>query len=195
MAPQSVPGLSAPPHLTLPPGVMEYLSMLAKNDLLPPVPANQTTAPPAPPTSTPGVALPSEGRTFTRVGRGQGGELVDKQKASKEIKAPSRKQKSLVEPDVEMLLPSTPTPTTKNTGKKSTAKRLKTVKVGYGSKTISLLMKPKHSPLSSQTRSYRCQSRLKAPVNLCPHPILALRSLPARYVLIVLSRFQHFTPH
>jgi hypothetical protein len=107
MAPQNVPSLPAPPHLTPPPGNMEYLSLLVQNGSFPP-PPNQTPALPAPPTSTPSMLPPSEGRSFTHVGRGQGGALLDKQKVSKEITASTRKRKSLVEPNVEMLLPSMP---------------------------------------------------------------------------------------
>ena len=90
MVPQNVPSLpgSSPPYL--PPKVMEYLSLLAQNGLFPP-PPNQTPALPAPPTSTPSMPPPSEGRSFTRIGRGQGGALLDKQKVLKEITASTRK--------------------------------------------------------------------------------------------------------
>ena len=127
MAPRNAPGPSAPPYPTPPPGVMEYLAMLAQNGQLP-LSANQTLAPPAPPTSTPDVPPPSEIRSFNRVGRGQGGALMDKQKASKEVMASNRKRKSLVELDVEVYPPSTPSPVVKNAGKQSTVKRLKTTK-------------------------------------------------------------------
>ena len=179
MAPQNVPGPSAPPHLTPPPGFMEYFSLLVQNGQFPPS-TNQTLTPPVPPTPTLDVP-PSESRSFTRVGRGQGGALVDKLKASKEVTAPSRKRKSLVEPDVEVQLPSTPTPIVKNAGKRTTTKRPKTTKVWRGRpETIALLTKPKHSNLANPTQSYQSQSRLKALIKPSPCLILTPKSLRVR---------------
>ena len=90
-----------------PAALVEYLAALVQNSSLPlsaliqngllPVPTTQSPAPPAVPSTVAVDAPPSaEGRSFTRLGRGQGGALAEKQKASKDITASSTKHKLLV---------------------------------------------------------------------------------------------------
>ena len=121
MASQNTAGPPVP--FTPPPGLLEYLSMFVQNGSLPPpgqVPTLPT--PPAPPSS--------KRRSFTRAGRGQGGALADKQKASKDVTAAARKRKSLVESDVETQPPLASGSVNKNPSGKLAAKRPKIVKVG-----------------------------------------------------------------
>lgn len=126
--PMVPPNTAGPPvPFSPPPGFLEYLSILVQNGSLPPL-TDQTPVPPTPP--VPGVPPSSKGRSFTRPGRGQGGALVDKQKASREVTAAARKRKSLVESDVEIQPPLTSGSTSKNSSGKPAMKRLKTGKVG-----------------------------------------------------------------
>ena len=80
---------------------MELFTLLSQNSSLlsalqppslptTPAPALQSTPPP-----------PTQGRDFSRTGRGTGGVLVEKQKVSKDITAPAIKRKSLVDPAIE----------------------------------------------------------------------------------------------
>lgn len=121
-------GHPPPPHPVPPPGLAEYISMLFQNGSFPPLTA-QTTVPPAPSGSTLGVPLPTEGRSFTQPGHGQGGALAEKKKVSRQIMATATKRKSLVEPDVETQSPSTPDPPGKKASGKLPAKHAKTAKV------------------------------------------------------------------
>ena len=127
MAPQDTAGPPVP--FNPPPGVMEYFAMLVQNGSLPLPPTDQFPALPTP--SAPAVPSSSEGRSFNRLGRGQGGALAAKQKASKDVTAPTKKRKSLVEADIETQPLSMPGSTGKNSCGKSTAKRPKVAKVGH----------------------------------------------------------------
>jgi len=114
----------ARPLPTPPPGVAEYLALLAQSGSLP----GFMVQDPTPPVSTPVPSLsslPAESRAFTRVGRGQGGALTQKQAVSKQITAPATKRKSLVDSDLEL---HSPDPTGKGPARKS-VKRVKTAKV------------------------------------------------------------------
>ena len=125
----------------VPPGLVEYLAAMVQNGSLPlsalipngsvPLPTSQSPAMPATP-STPAInALPpAEGRSFTRLGRGQGGALAEKQKASKDVTAPSTKRKSLVDPEVEPQSPLVPNHPSKSTEKRK-VKRAKTTNVRF----------------------------------------------------------------
>ena len=99
--------------------------MLVQNGSLPPLPGQTPTllTTPAPPSS--------QGWSFTRAGRGQGGALADKQKALKDITAAARKRKSLVESDIELLSPLASGSTNKNPPGKLVAKRPKIVKASH----------------------------------------------------------------
>ena len=110
----------APVQATPPPGFMEYLSLLAQNGSLPGLMVQN----PAPPVPSP----PSNTRSFTRAGRGQGGALTQKKEVSKQITAPATKRKSLVDPDLELQSLSTSDPAGKVPSQKP-GKRAKVVKV------------------------------------------------------------------
>jgi len=106
---------------------MEYLSMLAQNGSLPGLTAQN----PVLPISTPVPSLlspPTNTRSFTRAGRGQGGALAQKKEVSKRITAPATKRKSLIDPDLELQAPSTLDPAGGVLSQKP-QKRAKTVKV------------------------------------------------------------------
>ena len=68
---------NATSHPAPPPGLMEYLAVLVQNGSLS-LPMSQPLVPLAP--SVPAVDIPpsTEGRSFTRPGRGQGGAFVEK---------------------------------------------------------------------------------------------------------------------
>jgi len=126
MVQQNPTGHPVPAHPPPPPGFMEYLSRLVQTGSLPPLMAQTPTTPLAPIPEVP--PSPTETRSFTRPGRGQGGALTQKLKVSKQITASATKRKSLVDPDVEIQSPSTSDPAEKSSSTKP-AKRIKTVKV------------------------------------------------------------------
>jgi hypothetical protein len=112
----------APTYPPMPPGVMEYFAMLVQNGSLP-VPTPQPSIPLVAPLSlVPNPTPPTETRSFTRPGRGQGGALAEKEKASKDVTASATKRKSLVDPDIETP-PATTSGKTPNT--KMRVKRIK----------------------------------------------------------------------
>lgn len=124
MAQQNDPTNPAPP-----PGFMEYFALLVQNGTFPPPMAQTPALSAIPSTPIPDASpLPTEGRLFTRSGRGQGGALTEKRRVSKQITASATKRKSLVDPDVETH-PSTLDSTGKSIGAKS-AKRAKTKVMG-----------------------------------------------------------------
>ena len=132
MIPPNATGHSNPAQPAPPPGFMELLSMLVQNGSLPALalpasPTGLSVSPPGvlPPNVSP---LPAEGRSFNRVGRGQGGALTEKLKVSKQITASATKRKSLVDPDLEVQSPSTLDSTGKNLNAKP-AKRVRSTKV------------------------------------------------------------------
>ena len=86
---------------TPPEGFAEYLALLSQNSsLLSTLQSSSTVSTPLPPT-------PTQGRSFSRPGRGTGGALVEKQKALKDVKSPATKRKSLVDPHAEVqVLPA-----------------------------------------------------------------------------------------
>ena len=108
---------------------MEYLALLSQNGSLlsalqnSPLPSASTptlqSIPPPPP--------PTQGRAFSRPKRGTGGELAEKQKVSKEIKASAIKRKSLVDPHIGIQAMPTPEVTEGNNPRQ--AKRAKVTKV------------------------------------------------------------------
>ena len=125
-----------------PAALVEYLAALVQNGSLPlsaliqngslPVPTTQSPAPPAVPSTVAVDAPPSaEGRSFTRLGRGQGGALAEKQKASKDITASSTKRKLLVDPEIEPEPPLVLNHPGKSTETKRGVKRAKTTNVRF----------------------------------------------------------------
>ena len=83
--------------------------LFRSNGSLPSIPTSQPPPQPstsvdvAPDTPTP----PVQSRSFTRLGRGTGGELSDKLKVSKQIMASATKRKSQLDPEAEIqLLPT-----------------------------------------------------------------------------------------
>ena len=98
MAPPKPAGHPVPAQAAPPDGFMEYLALLVQNGSFPPLPTDQSL-PIASPASTP--TPPVQGRSFTRPGRGTGGELAEKQKVSMQITTPATKRKCLVDPDIE----------------------------------------------------------------------------------------------
>jgi hypothetical protein len=128
MVQQNAASPPVPAYPVLPPGFTELLTLF-QNGTLPLPPAGQTLVPPASPAPPLDVPPPTEGRSFTRLGRGQGGALVEKQKVSKQITTSATKRKALVDPDIESPPPSTPSRAGKKVSGKPPAKRLKTVKV------------------------------------------------------------------
>ena len=109
-------GHPVPANFIPPEGLMEYISLLVQNGTFPVPPASPSPVPPS-------IPPPAQGRAFTRAGCGTGGELVEKQKVSKQITAPANKRKTLVDPDIE-----TQPAVAENTDIRQ-AKRPKTVKV------------------------------------------------------------------
>jgi hypothetical protein len=98
---QNTTGPPVPANLTPLTGFMEFFLILVQNRSLPPLTA-QAPVPPAasltpflddPPLSTGGCS-------FTRVGCGKGGALVEKEKVSKQIMALATKCKTLVDSDI-----------------------------------------------------------------------------------------------
>lgn len=84
-----------------PEGFNEYLNYLAQKGIsVAHPPALAPVQPDAPPVAA---------REFTRLGRGTGGALTQKEKVSKEITAPAKKRKALVDPEVEVS-PEEPEP-------------------------------------------------------------------------------------
>ena len=115
-----------------PEGFVEYLALLAQN----PASFSQFSAfltqssqsPSLPSTPTPSSSAPAPGgRTFNRSNRGVGGELAEKQRASRDITAPATKRKTLVDCDTKVEF--SPTPGTTEVSSGGQAKRLKVSKV------------------------------------------------------------------
>jgi hypothetical protein len=98
------PSPTGEPPPAPPAGLLEYLAFLSQNN---PALLSTLQAPSVSSASTPTPPAPSQPRSFSRPNRGTGGALVEKQKISKEIKAPATKRKTLVDVPVEdQVLPA-----------------------------------------------------------------------------------------
>jgi hypothetical protein len=179
------PNMTAPPvpvNPAPPAGFLEYLSALVQSGAFPALVA-QAPVPPATSSPIPGdPPPPTEGHSFTRVGRGRGGALAEKEKVSKQITASATKRKTLVDPDVEAQPSPTPDPVSKRATTKST-KRRKTAAVRV---PLDVLCQPltKSQPgiPVSMSRSRHFRSRLKPLVNF--H--LLLSRFQVRYVPVTI---------
>lgn len=120
---QMVPSNTTTPPA--PPGFMEYLAALVQNGSIP-LPAPPSPAPLVAPIPAVDTPPPTEGRSFTRPGRGKGGALTSKKKVSKDIMAPATKRKALVDPEIE---PQTPSNHPGKSADTKQRKRLKTANV------------------------------------------------------------------
>jgi hypothetical protein len=92
------PSPTGEPPPAPPAGFLEYLALLSQNN---PALLSTLQAPSVSSTSTLGPLTPSQPRSFSRPNCGTGGALVEKQKISKDIKAPATKRKTLVDAPVE----------------------------------------------------------------------------------------------
>lgn len=93
---------------------------------------------------------PPKSRSFTRSGRGKGGELAGKLKASKDVTAPATKRKNLVEPEIESP-PSMINPSSKSADPKPSRKRIKIANVKFSSVSLTTVTDRLESQLKRST--------------------------------------------